>query len=88
MMISVPVKTTGRSFGFGNSRTLFEGPYVMEGSDVGGGRSYALAPDGRFLMMKEQKGLEGRSGPTEIVVILNWMEELKRLLASKTDRTR
>jgi Tol biopolymer transport system component len=88
VMISVPITTTGRIFGFGNPRTLFEGPYVMEGSDVGGGRSYALAPDGRFLMMKEQKALEGGSGPTEIVVILNWIEELKRLLASEADRTR
>ena len=78
MMISVPITTSGRSLEFGNPRTLFEGPYVMEGSDVGGGRSYALAPEGRFLMMKEQKGLEGGSGPTEIVVILNWTQELKR----------
>ena len=88
MMISVPITATGRSFEFGNPRTLFERPYVMEGSDVGGGRSYALAPDGRFLMIKEQQGLEGGSGPTEIVVILNWIEELKRLLGSEADRTR
>jgi hypothetical protein len=88
-MMSVPITTTGRSLGFGTPRALFEGSYVMEGSDVGGGRSYALAPDGRFLMMKEQKGMEGGSGSREIVVILNWIEELKRLrLPSEADRTR
>jgi eukaryotic-like serine/threonine-protein kinase len=88
MMISVPITTTGASFKFGNPRTLFERSYVMEGSDVGGGRSYALAPDGRFLMMKEEEGVEGGSGPAEIVVILNWIEDLKRRLTGEEDRAR
>jgi hypothetical protein len=88
LMMSVPISTSGRSFEFGNPRTLFEGPYVLEGSDVGGGRSYAVAPDARFLMMKEQERLEGGSGSTEVVVILNWTQELKRRLASEADRTR
>jgi Tol biopolymer transport system component len=88
MMISVPITTTARIFGYGNPRTVFERSYVMEGSDVGGGRNYALAPDGRFLMMKEEKGLEGGSGPTEIVVILNWTEEVKRRLTPEADRAR
>ena len=87
-MISVPITTTGASFKFGNPRTLFERSYVMEGSDVGGGRSYALAPDGRFLMMKEGEGVEGGSGPAEIVVILNWIEDLKRRLTGEEDRAR
>lgn len=44
-----------------------------------GGRSYAISPDGkRFLMVKEVSG----EGPTEIVVVLNWVEELKRLVST------
>ena len=89
VMMSVPITTAGRSLRFGSPRALFEGTYVPEGSDVGGGRSYALAPDGRFLMMKEQEVMEGTSASTEIVVILNWIEELKRLrLPGEADRTR
>jgi serine/threonine-protein kinase len=83
-VMSVPVTTAGRVFSSGNPRTLFEGSYVPEESDVSGGRSYALAPDGRrFLMMKEQERPEGSSGATQIVVILNWVEELKQLKAPK-----
>jgi hypothetical protein len=34
-------------------------------------------------MMKEQERPEGSSGATQIVVILNWVEELKQLKAPK-----
>jgi hypothetical protein len=79
LMMSVPVRATGRRLEFGTSQALFEGSYVLEGADVGGGRSYAVAPDGRFLMMKEHKGMNGTSESPEVVVILNWVEELKHL---------
>jgi Tol biopolymer transport system component len=83
-VISVPVSGAGDTFTYGNPRVLFEGPYVNERSDPGGGPTYALAPDGRrFLMMKEQEAPEGSSGQTQIVVILNWAEELKRLVPAK-----
>jgi len=80
-VMSVPVTTVGRAFSYGNPRMLFAGSYVPEESAVGGGRSYALAPDGRrFLMMKEQGRAEGDSDATQIVVILNWVKELDRLV--------
>ena len=83
-MMSVPVTTAGRSFSYGNPVRLFEGSYVPETSEEIGGRSYALAPDGRrFLMMKEQERPGGSSGATQIVVILNWVEELKQLKPPK-----
>jgi hypothetical protein len=79
-MISVPVAATGNTFSYGNPRVLFEGSYVPEGSEAVGARSYALAPDGqRFLMMKEGE----RHDASQIVVILNWAEELKRLVPAK-----
>jgi Tol biopolymer transport system component len=83
-MLSVPVTAAGNSFTYGNPRVLFEGSYVNELYDPSGGPSYAMAPDGRrFLMMREQERPGGDSGPTQIVVILNWIEELKRLVAAK-----
>jgi eukaryotic-like serine/threonine-protein kinase len=83
-VISVPVAGHGDTFTYGNPRVLFEGPYVNDVFDPGGGPTYALAPDGRrFLMMKEQEAPEGSSGQTQIVVILNWAEELKGRVPAK-----
>ena len=41
-------------------------------------RSYDVAPDGRFLMIEPAGGDEARR--TELVVVQNWFEELKRLV--------
>ena len=47
---------------------LFEGNYeIVAGFDV--------APDGRFLMMK---GPEQESAPTQLHLVLNWFDELRR----------
>jgi serine/threonine-protein kinase len=44
------------------------------------GRSYDISPDGqRFLMIKEG-GIDGSAGPPSIIVVLNWLEELNRLV--------
>ena len=76
--MSVPVAAAGHTFTYGNPRMLFEGPYVPEETNPTGARSYALAPDGkRLLMMKEERS----SQASQIVVILNWGEELKRIAA-------
>jgi len=75
-VMSVPVETGGHTFSYGNAVKLFEGPYVTERIAGGDARSYALSPDGaRFLMMKEPD-----PPPTQVVVISNWIEEVKRLL--------
>jgi eukaryotic-like serine/threonine-protein kinase len=74
-LMSVPV-TPGTSFEAGRARRLFGGSYLGAGSQ-GGGRTYDVAPDGkRFLMLKQQPPL---SGTPELVVVLNWFEELGRL---------
>jgi eukaryotic-like serine/threonine-protein kinase len=47
------------------------------------GRSYDISPDGsRFLMIKEG-GPDGTSTPASIIVVQNWVEELKRLVPTK-----
>jgi hypothetical protein len=50
---------------------------------VDSGVTYDIAPDGeRFLMVKEAPGSE-ETVPASVIVVLNWVEELKRLLAKQ-----
>ncbi len=50
---------------------LWEEPYFAQ-SALTGVRQYHVAPDGRFLMIRE-----GATASPELVVVLNWFEELK-----------
>jgi len=60
----------------GKPKVLFEGSYVSE-SNPPGFQYYDISPDGeRFLMMKEDAAQE----QAQINVVLNWFEELKRLV--------
>ncbi len=65
--------TTEASLSVGNPRLLFEGRYWSTAWHL---TNYDVSPDGqRFLMVKED-----RSAVTQINVVLNWFEELKRLV--------
>ena len=67
--------TTEPAFRAGRPTKLFEGPYFS----LYPIRSYDVAPDGqRFLMLRDDK--PGVEPATEMNVILNWFEELKRLV--------
>jgi serine/threonine-protein kinase len=77
-VMSVPVTISADTFTQGNSRVLFEGSYVRESAEAFAGRGYALAPDGRFLMMKAAD--VAGNATQQIIVVLNWSEELKRLV--------
>ena len=58
---------------------LFEGPYGAPAFHSG--RTYDVSPDGRrFLMIK---GGDTPATPATIVVVLNWTEELKRLVPTR-----
>lgn len=72
-MFAVPVDTT-RGFSAGKPRMLFDGRYVVGGTDVVG-LDYDLAPDGRFLMIKPGPN---EQAPPEFRVVLNWVDELTR----------
>ncbi len=62
--------TTEPSFSAGKPRLVFEGRYWHAGLD------YDIAPDGQhFVMIKESTE---QMAPTQINVVLNWFEELKR----------
>jgi hypothetical protein len=58
----------------GKPRELFHGPLIRDEPRMPG-RSYAVLPDGkRFLFVERAPQPEIR----ELVVVLNWLEELKR----------
>ena len=58
-------------------KTLFEGSY----SHPVGSPTYDVGPDGRFLMIKPVAGEESET--TELVLVLNWFEELKHLVPTE-----
>ena len=72
-MMAVEIDTRS-SFSAGKPKSLFQGLYqptpILESN-------YDVGPDGRFLMIKP--GGEEQA-PTQVNVVLNWFEELKRLV--------
>ena len=73
-MMAVEISTEP-SFSAGKPQALFQGPYV---STLGTLLFYDVSPDGqRFLMLKPT---EQAAALTQIVVVQNWFEELKRLV--------
>ena len=72
MLVSVQTEPTFRP---GRPEVLFEGTYVTT-RFIPGYQYYDIAPDGQqFLMIKDVEGSTG-----QINVVLNWFEELKRLV--------
>jgi Tol biopolymer transport system component len=73
-MMAVDVSTTP-TFSAGNPRPLFEARFI------GGARSYDVSPDGqRFLVVQPNDQVDAA---TQINVVLNWFEELKRKVPVK-----
>jgi dipeptidyl aminopeptidase/acylaminoacyl peptidase len=77
-MMAVGV-TTQPNFSAGKPRMLFEGPYLLSPQTF---PNYDVSPDGqRFLMLKATGQAQAS---TQINVVLNWTEELKRLVSAGT----
>jgi dipeptidyl aminopeptidase/acylaminoacyl peptidase len=71
--------TTQPSFSAGKPKMLFEAPYLALATTV---PSYDVAPDGeRFLMMKTG---QATLSSTQINIVQNWFEELKRRVPAGT----
>ncbi len=67
--------TTEPTFRAGTPRLLFEGSYQRA---TGASAFYDVTPDGqRFLMVQ---AAEQEAGASQINIVLNWTEELKRLV--------
>jgi serine/threonine-protein kinase len=73
-LMSVAI-TAGATWSAGRPVHLFEGAYYFpQGGAMG--RTYDVSPDGkRFLMIKSAD-----DSPRRIVIVQNWLEELKRLV--------
>jgi Tol biopolymer transport system component len=72
-MIAVDIATQP-SFAAGKPKVLFEGQYEPT---VFTNTNYDVSPDGkRFLMLKSTE--QAQAAPSQINVVLNWFEELKR----------
>ena len=73
-MMAVPV-TTQPSFSAGRPTVLFKGTYLASTFPLTGA-TYDVTRDGqRFVMIKDQA-----ISATQINVVVNWFEELKRLV--------
>ena len=70
-MMVVAVDGAGAAFSAGQPERLFEGRYLDDLT-----RNYDVAPDGRFLMIKQADTLK------QIHVVVNWMEDLRPFLGS------
>jgi Tol biopolymer transport system component len=68
---------TTPAFRSGRPRLLFEGPYLSWSTIGAYARTYDVAPDGQHFLMIEG-GEEG--GGNQLHLVLNWFEELKRLV--------
>ncbi len=70
MVVRVETKPT---FSAEEPRLLFEGTYLQDANIT----NYDVSPDGkRFVMIRPDE----ESTSTQIHVVLNWFEELKRLV--------
>ena len=70
---------TSPHFGAGKPRLLFSGPY---GSDTPV-RGYDVAPDDKRFLMFLPLAEKQQTPATQMTVVLNWTEELKRLVPTR-----
>ncbi len=74
MVVSVE---TGNTFQRGSPQRLFSMDPYYDGLNL----SWDISPDGqRFLVVKRGETRDGTPESSDIVVVLNWHEELKRLV--------
>jgi serine/threonine-protein kinase len=79
-MTTVPIQTAP-TFTHGNPTKLFDGRSY---ASTPTGRTYDVSRDGqKFLMIKDDAGGDQPSTPASMVVVLNWTEELKRLVPTR-----
>ena len=76
-LTAVPVRTSEAVFERGRGVKLFTAGLL---STEDARSAYDVAPDGRFLLIKEQAASTQAAGTPRMVVLLNFFEELKRLL--------
>jgi serine/threonine-protein kinase len=81
--VLMSVKTErGPTWAAGAPTRVFAGRYFADDSPggPGQGRTYDVAPDGRFLMLKDAGPSDGDAPGARLIVVQNFTEELKRLV--------
>ena len=77
-LMAVRTEARGTSWNAGPPAKLLEAGYFAAGGNAG--RTYDISPDGQRFLMIEQGGADQTAAPPQIVVVKNWVEELKRLV--------
>jgi Tol biopolymer transport system component len=78
-MLAVQVQS-GTMLVAGPPKVLFEMAMLVP---PGGSRTYDIAPDGRFLIIRSNQSEAATGSAPQIVVVQNWTEELKRLVPTR-----
>jgi len=79
-MTAVSIEAKGDSLEAGTPKPLFEGRFAVSNTS-GGDAWYDVSPDGqRFLMLKTE---DAPNSTASIVMVQDWMTELKRLVPGK-----
>jgi serine/threonine-protein kinase len=79
-LVAVPVESEG-GFSPGRAQRLFEDVYVPRPSS----RNYDIHTDGKQFLMIKTVEVEEELPMTELIVVENWFEELKRLAPTGKD---
>jgi hypothetical protein len=85
-LTSVPIVATGSTFARGNPSKVLATKYYAGFTELGLDlRGYDVSPDGkRFLMLKDSPAESTAPTPTpSMIVVLNWLEELKTRINAK-----
>lgn len=75
-MLAVPVQS-GTTLVAGRPQVLFEFAMLAPAGET---RPYDIAPDGRFLVIRSGQAEAGGGTASNMILVLNWFEELKRLV--------
>jgi eukaryotic-like serine/threonine-protein kinase len=70
---------SGTTLAAGTPQMLFETAMFV----TAGGRPYDIAPDGRFVIIRSGQAAAGGGTASNLILVLNWFEELKRLVPTK-----
>jgi hypothetical protein len=83
-VMAVPVETAP-VFKHGDPKEIFQGAYFSSQTGSAKSAMWDISPkDGRFLMMKETGSTASpAAGPRKINIVVNWFEELKKLVPVK-----
>jgi serine/threonine-protein kinase len=81
-LTAVTIRSDGSRVVAGLPAILFEAKNIINAPNlVTDGRPYDVASDDRFLMINDEAGTSNQPYGATFVVVNNWQEELKRLVA-------